>query len=55
MKDLLYTKVKYNVESYPNYIIIQFDMTFSKLKKYKDNIFKLTKDKLILNVQKKYK
>ena len=35
-------KVKYNIESYPNYLIILFDMAYPELVKYKDNIFKLT-------------
>ena len=55
LEDLLCTKVKYNIESYPNYLIVLFDMAYSELEKYKDNIFKLTEDKLILNFQKEYK
>ena len=54
-EDLLCTKVKYNIESYPNYLMVLFDMAYSDLEKYKDNIFKLTEDKLILNLQKEYK
>ena len=54
-EDLLCTKVKYNIESYPNYLIVLFDMAYSELEKYNDNIFKLTKDKVILNVEKEYK
>ena len=30
-------------------------MAYSELEKYKDNIFKLTEDKVILNVEKEYK
>ena len=50
-EDLLCIKVNYNIESYPNYLIILFDMAYSELIKYKDNIFKLKEDKLILNLQ----
>ena len=35
--------------------MVLFDMSFSELEKYKDNIIKLTEDKLILNIQKEYK
>ena len=55
LEDLLCTKVKYNIESYPNYLIVLFDMSNSELENYKDNIFKLTGDKLILNFPKEYK
>ena len=54
LEDLLCTKVKYNIESFPYYLIALFDMAYSELEKYKDNIFKLTEDALILNVQKEY-
>ena len=54
-EDLLCTKVKYNIESYPDYLMVLFDMSYSELEKYKDNIFQLTEDKLILNIQKEYK
>ena len=32
-----------------------FNFAYSELENYKDNIFKLTEDKLILNFQKEYK
>ena len=32
LEDLLCTKVKYNIESYPNYLIVLFDMAYSELK-----------------------
>ena len=35
--------------------MVIFDMSFSELEKYKDNIFQLAEDKLILNIQKEYK
>ena len=35
--------------------MVLFDMSFSELEKYKDNIFQLAEDKLILNIQKEYK
>ena len=38
-EDLLCTKVKYNIENYPIFIIVLFDMVYKDLLKYKDNIY----------------
>ena len=53
MEDLYCTKAKYNIESYPNYLIVQSDTAYSEIENNKYNNFKLKQDKLKLNVQKK--
>ena len=54
-EDLLCTKVKYNIEEYPKFMNILFDMSCSDLLKYKENIFKISEDKIILNLNIEYK
>ena len=54
-EDLLCTKVKYIIESYPNFLILLFDMLYNELTKNKDNIFKITENHIILNINKEYK
>ena len=54
-EDLLCTKVKYNIENYPIFINVLFDMGYSDLIKYKDNIYKISEDVIFLNINKEYK
>ena len=51
-EDLLCTKVKYNIENYPIFINVLFDMGYSDLIKYKDNIYKISEDVIFLNIDK---
>ena len=48
-EDVLCTKTKYNIISYPKILFVLFDMAFSDLQNYKDSIFKLVEEKIILN------
>ena len=51
-EDLLCTKTKYNIISYPKILFVLFDMAFSDLLNYKDSIFKLVEEKNnIFNVE----
>ena len=54
-EDLLCTKVKYMIESYPNYLNVLFDMSYNDLVLYKDNVFKIAEDTIILGFKKEYK
>ena len=54
-EDLIYTKVKYTLESYPCYLNILFDMTFQDLENNKENIFKIAEDIIFLNKNIEYK
>ena len=55
MKMYYGTKTKYNIISYPKILFVLFDMTFSDLQNYKDIIFKLVEEKIILNFNVEYK
>ena len=48
-------KVKYNIENYPIFIIVLFDMAYKNLLKYKDNIYNNIEDIIFLNINKEYK
>ena len=52
---ILYTKVKYFIEKYPNFLIILFDISYSDLNKFKNNIYKISEDPISLNLNKEYK
>ena len=54
-EDVLCTKVKYNLESYPIYMTVIFDMSYSDIYKYKEKIYKITEDYVVLNLNKEYK
>ena len=54
-EDVLCAKIKYNILSYPKILFALFDMAFSDLMKYKDAIFKLVEEKIILNFNVEYK
>ena len=54
-EDLLCTKVKYNIENYPIFINVLFDMAYADLLKFKDNIYKISEDNIFLNINKEYK
>ena len=54
-EDLICTKVKYTIESYPYYLNILFDMTFQDLENNKENIFKIAEDIIFLNKNIEYK
>ena len=54
-EDVLCAKIKYNILSYPKILFVLFDMAFSDLMKYKDAIFKLVEEKIILNFNVEYK
>ena len=54
-EDVLCTKVKYNLESYPIYMTILFDMSYSDIYKFKEKIYKIAEDTVVLNLIKEYK
>ena len=54
-EDVLCTRVKYNIEKFPKFMNILFDMSYADLLKYKENIFKISEDKIILNLNIEYK
>ena len=54
-EDLLCNRVKYTIENYPNFLNILFDMSFRELEQYKQNIFQMTEEYIVLNINKKYK
>ena len=54
-EDLSCTKVKYNIENYPIFLIVLFDMAYMDLLKYKANIYKISEDIIFLNNKKEYK
>ena len=54
-EDVLCTKVKYNLESYPIYMTILFDMSYSDIYKFKEKIYKIAEDTVLLNLNKEYK
>ena len=54
-EDVLCQKIKYNILSYPNFIFLLFDFQFSDLYKFRDQIFKLIEEKLVLNSYIEYK
>ena len=47
--DLLSTIVKYNINSYPEYLLILFDMDIQDLINYKDKILALLDNNIVLN------
>ena len=54
-EDVLCTRVKYNIEKFTKFMNILFDMSYADLLKYKENIFKIAEDKIILNLNIEYK
>ena len=54
-EDVLCLKIKYNVESYPEFLFILFDFQYSELVKNKENIFKLLDNKIVFNLTTEYK
>ena len=54
-EDVLCLKIKYNVESYPEFLFILFDFQYSELVKNKENIFKLLDNKIAFNQTTEYK
>ena len=49
-EDVLWTGVNYNIEEFPKFMNILLDMSYSDFLKYKENIFKVSGDKIILNL-----
>ena len=47
--------MKYNIISYPIFLFILFDFQFGELSNYKDQIFKLLDNRIVLNFKKEYK
>ena len=54
-EDLLCTKIKYNILSYPTFVFVLFDMNYEELEQYKQNIYNMTEDVLFLNFNLSYK
>ena len=54
-EDLLCTKIKNNILSYPTFIFVLFDMNYEELEQYKQNIYNMTEDVLFLNFNLSYK
>ena len=54
-EDVLCLKIKYNIESYPEFLFILFDFQYSELVKNKENIFNLLDNKLAFNLKTEYK
>ena len=55
VEDVLCTKSKYNIESYPKILFILFDMNYEDLQNNKCSIFNLIEDTIILNFNVEYK
>ena len=53
-EDVLCTKVKYNIVEYPKYLFLLFDMQYDELNIYKNDIFSITQDNIILNIKTEY-
>ena len=54
-EDVLCLKIKYNILNFPKFLFILFDFQYSELSKYKEKIYKLLEDKIILMLRSKYK
>ena len=54
-EDVLCLKIKYNIETYPEFLFILFDFQYSDLVKNKDNIFNLLDSKIAFNLKTEYK
>ena len=54
-EDILCTKVKYNIISYPKILFVLFDMNYKDLYENKNQIFKLIEENIILNINVEYK
>ena len=54
-EDVLCLKIKYNIISYPEFLFIIFDFQYSGLVDYKEKIFKLLDDIIVLNINIEYK
>ena len=48
-------KIKYNIESYPEFLFILFYFQYLELVKYKENIFNLLDNKIAFNLKTEYK
>ena len=54
-EDVLCLKIKYNIESFPEFLFILFDFHYSELLKNRDNIFNLLDNKIAFNLKTEYK
>ena len=54
-EDVLCLKIKYNIESYPEFLFILFDFQYSELVKNKENIYKLLDNTIAFNLKTEYK
>ena len=54
-EDVLCLKIKYNIVSYPLFLFILFDFQYTELAKYKEKIYKLLEEKIILNLRTEYR
>ena len=54
-EDVLCLKIKYNILNFPKFLFILFDFQYSELSKYKEKIYKLLEDKIILMLRTEYK
>ena len=53
-EDVLCLKIKYNIESFPNFLFILFDFSYAELVKNKEKIFKLLDDRIAFNLKTEY-
>ena len=54
-EDVLCLKIKYNIESYPEFLFILFDFKYSELVKNKEKIFKLLDNRIAFNLTTEFK
>ena len=54
-EDVLCLKIKYNIISYPIFIFFLFDFQYPELSSFKNNIYKLVEEKVVLNLKEEYK
>ena len=50
----LCTKVKYNIVEYPKFMFLLFDFQYNELNIYKNDIFNIIEEKIILNIKVEY-
>ena len=53
-EDVLCTKVKYNIVEYPKFMFLLFDFQYNELNIYKNDIFNIIEEKIILNIKVEY-
>ena len=54
-EDVLCLKITYNILKYPEFLFLLFDFQYQDLVRYKDNIFNLLENRIVLNINAEYK